>query len=138
MNEATLYHLFRENLVYLEFGNQTALRPFNLTVHQFDALCLLSENEGIRMGELKDKLLSDNSKITRTVDFLEREGFAKRVPDPNDRRAQTVIITEAGGQLRKEATAVHREYLNQKFNTLSDSEKEQLHTLLTKLRVAHE
>ena len=138
MKESKLYQIYREVLVLLEFGNLQALRPFNLTVHQFDALCILAEGEGIRMGELKNRLLSDNSKITRTVDFLEAKRYAERKPDPADRRAQMVYITEVGRALCQEATAVHTAYLSEKFNTLSDLEKDQLHQLLIKLRYAHE
>ncbi|MEM7334802.1 MAG: MarR family transcriptional regulator, partial [Chloroflexota bacterium] len=138
MENSDIYHLYREVLVQLEFGNHQALRPFNLTVHQFDALCILSEKTGVRMGELKDRLLSDNSKMTRTVDYLESNGLAERRPDPIDRRAQVVFLTEAGQQLRNQATVVHTQYLHQKFSALSEGEKNQLVTLLQKMRYAHE
>lgn len=34
--------------------------------------------------------------VTRALDALTRHGFARRVPDPNDRRNVFVEITEAG------------------------------------------
>lgn len=39
------------------------------------------------------------STIVRTLDVLEREGFARREPDPGDRRAYLVRLTAAGQEI---------------------------------------
>lgn len=134
MIEQTIFHTLRELLVLLQFGNGEAIRPFHLTVIQFDTLTVLSQSDGQRMGELCNRLLTDNSKMTRVIDALEGRGLARREADPTDRRAQVVFLTEAGSVLREEVTAVHQTYLQTQFDQLSTAQKEQLASLLTTLR----
>lgn len=133
MDEQQLYHQLRNLLVFVERRNQLALQSHDLTVTQFDTLRLLSAKDGLRMGTLCQRILVDNSKMTRIVDFLEKEGLAERRADPDDRRAQMVVITPKGERLREVTTAVQRQTLHQQFASLSPNEKEQLFTLLTRL-----
>jgi DNA-binding MarR family transcriptional regulator len=55
-----------------------------------------------RMGELAERLCVDPSVVSRQVATLTRSGFAARLPDPVDRRAQLLGITDAGRE------ALHR------------------------------
>ncbi|MEV7419357.1 MarR family winged helix-turn-helix transcriptional regulator [Streptomyces sp. NPDC089919] len=64
----------------------------------YDALVQLSEAPGRRMymKELAAALVYSTSGITRIVDGLERSGYARREPDPCNRRATLVALTEEG------------------------------------------
>lgn len=134
MVEQTLYNQMRENLVLLAFGGQQALEPFELTVGQFDALHLLGLEAGQRMGELSGRLLTDNSKMTRIIDYLSEKGWVERRPDPTDRRAWCVYLTDAGAERRQKATAAHQAYLKEQFAVLDDTSQEQFSALLATLR----
>lgn len=134
MKERALYSYLRENLTYLEFGGNLVLRAFDLTVTHYDALRLLSLEEGQRMGELGKRLLCDNSKMTRIIDHLAERGLAERRPDAEDRRAWQVFLTPAGETLRDQAAAVHETYLQEQFAILDDSEQVQLAQHLDRLR----
>jgi DNA-binding MarR family transcriptional regulator len=46
---------------------------------------------------------ADKTRIITTLDELERAGFLTRTPDPNDRRARLLSITEAGQRVRAAA-----------------------------------
>ncbi len=129
-----LYNSLRENNVLLTSGGQQALERFELTVAQFDALHLLGIEAGQRMGELSDRLLTDNSKMTRIIDYLSARGWVERRPDPTDRRAWCVYLTPSGANHRENATKAHQQYLKEKFATLSVEEQKQLSALLTRLR----
>jgi len=48
------------------------------------------------MGELAAVLSTTPRNITGLVDNLERDGYVKRVPDPDDRRAVQAQLTPAG------------------------------------------
>ena len=50
------------------------------------------------MSELSRTLTIDNSAITGLVDRLERAGFALRRPNPEDRRAYVIHLTDAGAE----------------------------------------
>ncbi|WP_328869043.1 MarR family transcriptional regulator [Streptomyces sp. NBC_00287] len=56
----------------------------------------VADTEPLRPGELATRLGVEASHVTRTVQQLEKSGYVSRVPDPADRRAQRVELTETG------------------------------------------
>lgn len=58
----------------------------------------VADSEPLRPGELAARLGVEASHVTRTVQQLQRTGYASRVPDPDDRRAQRIELTETGRQ----------------------------------------
>src|ERR1700729_2063620 len=60
--------------------------------------------------------------ITDMVDALERLGLAERRPDPTDRRAKLVAITEAGEASLDVANATRERLLKHVFGALSQED----------------
>ncbi|MFI8206623.1 MarR family winged helix-turn-helix transcriptional regulator [Streptomyces sp. NPDC085937] len=58
----------------------------------------MADAEPMRPGELAARLGVEASHVTRTVQHLEKSGHVVRVPDPDDRRAQRIQLTDAGRQ----------------------------------------
>ncbi|WEO99312.1 MarR family transcriptional regulator [Streptomyces sp. FXJ1.172] len=56
----------------------------------------IADCEPLRPGELAQRLGVEASHVTRTVQQLHKAGYASRVPDPDDRRAQRIQLTDAG------------------------------------------
>jgi DNA-binding MarR family transcriptional regulator len=56
----------------------------------------LAEAGPVRPGELAARLSVEAPHVTRQVQRLQRAGYADRVPDPDDRRAQLITLTPAG------------------------------------------
>jgi DNA-binding MarR family transcriptional regulator len=56
----------------------------------------IAESEPLRPGVLAVRLSVEASHVTRQLRQLESDGYVVRVPDPEDRRAQRVQITDAG------------------------------------------
>ncbi|MEU9457151.1 MarR family transcriptional regulator [Streptomyces sp. NPDC048277] len=56
----------------------------------------IAESEPMRPGVLAVRLSVEASHVTRQLRQLEQSGLVIRVPDPDDRRAQRVQITDAG------------------------------------------
>ena len=56
----------------------------------------VADSEPLRPGELAIRLGVEASHVTRTVQQLQKSGYVTRVPDPDDRRAQRIELTEAG------------------------------------------
>ena len=134
MIEKEIYNNLRELIVLMAFATQQLLRPYQLTVEQYDTLLILQLDAGWRMGDLTQKILSDNSKMTRIVDYLEKNGWAERRPDPDDRRAQQVFLTPAGQSLRDAVKAEHDGLLQTWLSLFSDGEREQLQNQLQQFR----
>ncbi|MFJ6084863.1 MarR family winged helix-turn-helix transcriptional regulator [Streptomyces sp. NPDC092369] len=58
----------------------------------------IADSEPLRPGELANRLGVEASHVTRTVQQLQKSGYVTRVPDPVDRRAQRIELTEKGQQ----------------------------------------
>ncbi|MCX5052348.1 MULTISPECIES: MarR family winged helix-turn-helix transcriptional regulator [unclassified Streptomyces] len=58
----------------------------------------VADSEPLRPGELANRLGVEASHVTRTVQQLQKSGYVTRVPDPDDRRAQRIQLTDAGQQ----------------------------------------
>ena len=71
--------------------------------------------------------------ITDIVDALERQGLAERRPDPTDRRAKLVAITDAGEAALNVANATRERLLTQVFGALSGADRATLLRLLDSL-----
>jgi DNA-binding MarR family transcriptional regulator len=56
----------------------------------------LAEAGPARPGELAGRLGVEAPHVTRQVQRLQQAGYADRVPDPDDRRAQLIELTPAG------------------------------------------
>jgi DNA-binding MarR family transcriptional regulator len=95
-----------DRLIYLVFTAQQKLRNHlkhalvkegsRVTPAQAAILALLIEKNGRTMTELSHALSIDNSTITGLVDRLERVGFLRRKPKPEDRRISLITITPEG------------------------------------------
>ncbi|UOZ05908.1 MarR family winged helix-turn-helix transcriptional regulator [Amycolatopsis sp. WQ 127309] len=75
----------------------------------YDALVQLSEapEQRLHMKDLADALVHSASGLTRLVDGLERNGYARREVDAGNRRATLVILTPAGLAALEEAWPTH-------------------------------
>ncbi|HTS97630.1 MAG TPA: MarR family winged helix-turn-helix transcriptional regulator [Streptosporangiaceae bacterium] len=71
--------------------------------------------------------------ITDIVDALERQGLAERRPDPTDRRAKLVAITDAGEACLGVAAAARERLMGQIFGALSQEDRAALLRLLDTL-----
>ncbi|MFE6286367.1 MarR family winged helix-turn-helix transcriptional regulator [Streptomyces sp. NPDC057877] len=58
----------------------------------------IADTEPLRPGELAHRLGVEASHATRTVQQLHQAGYVRRVPDPDDRRAQRIELTTEGRQ----------------------------------------
>src|SRR6266568_3309492 len=56
----------------------------------------VADSEPLRPGQLAHRLGVEASHVTRTAQQLQKSGYVTRVPDPDDRRAQRIELTEAG------------------------------------------
>lgn len=71
--------------------------------------------------------------ITTMVDALEREGLVARMPDPLDRRAISLRLTEAGEALVPRVQVALDEISAAVTAPLTDADQASLHDLLTQL-----
>jgi DNA-binding MarR family transcriptional regulator len=104
---------------------------FGSTLPRFDVLAALSSaGKGLRMSELSGILKVSNGNVTGIVDRLVTDGYVKRGPDENDRRATNVCLTKAGEQHFDILAVAHEGWLSDLLARFDTEEKEFLsHTL---------
>jgi DNA-binding MarR family transcriptional regulator len=111
------------------------LRPFELTFARYEALTLLwfSQHGSLPLGKIGQRLQVHPTSVTNTIDRLESQGLACRVPHPTDRRTTLAEITPQGRALAEQATAALNEAAF-KATGLSERDLDDLFRLLRKLR----
>ena len=72
------------------------LAPTGLTITQYSLLGHVRVFDGISIGALAEKLITDPTTLTRNLRPLRRQGLLRLEADANDRRARRLRLTEAG------------------------------------------
>ena len=83
--------------------------------------------------ELADRVGLDKTTMVVTMDALEADGLAERVPSPGDRRARVITVTPAGRKAVTAGRKVVERVQNQVLDTLESHEREALMDALGKL-----
>lgn len=117
------------------------LRDFGLNKGEWKvlgSLWRLGEPHRLSPGELARIEELSSGAMTNRLDRLERDGLVRRLPDPDDRRAIQVELTEKGRETWEKAVAAQAAKEAVVTASLSEREKEQLTKLLRKLMLAFE
>ncbi len=97
-------------------------------------MILHSAEGGMRQKEIAEIMEIGASATSQMIDKLEKDGFVKRIPDPDDRRATRIILTEEGTARAYEVDNEQESALERFFVNLQEEEKQQLIALLQKIR----
>lgn len=82
------------------------LQELGLTYPQYLAMMVLWESDGITVGEISNRLLTDPGSLTPLLKRLEAEGFITRTRSSKDERVVELRLTEQGRALHEKAKAV--------------------------------
>jgi DNA-binding MarR family transcriptional regulator len=121
-----LHTQFEEHLAMLGI-------PAYLTGPRVRVLIAIEEEGRIRMSELATKLGIKARTVTQFVDALELEALIIRTPDPDDRRATFLQLTDEAPPLIAQARASMSQASDQVLQSLSAEGRSQLQSLLYSL-----
>lgn len=128
--------LMRTNRSLRRQANQE-LHPLGVTPSQFRALRFLSHADGpLRVSELATLLGVVPRSATSVVDELETAGAVRREPDPGDRRATLVVLTESGREVLDRWAEVRRAGMAHLLDRLTPEDQAELVRLLSALAEA--
>ena len=82
------------------------LQALGLTYPQYLAMLVLWEQDGLTVGEISQRLLTDPGSLTPLLKRLESEGLLKRTRSREDERVVLVQLTDKGRTLQDEAQRV--------------------------------
>jgi MarR family transcriptional regulator for hemolysin len=108
-------------------------RRLGLTRAQCRTLGYLARNEGINQAGLADLLEIRPMTLVRQIDRMQEAGWIERRPDPTDRRARRLFLTDKARPVLGRIWDVSSETQDQVLAPLSPDEAEQLIDLLRRV-----
>ena len=109
-------------------------RHLGLTRAQWQVLAHLHRNEGINQVGLADLLDIEAITLCRTLDRMEEGGWVERRPDPKDRRARLLFLTERARPLLDEARGLAEEVYDEALAGLPAGTRAKLSEILMAMR----
>lgn len=109
-------------------------RVLGLSRSQWQVLFYLARNEGTNQSGLAEILEIENITLGRLIDRLEEAGWVERRPDPNDRRARLLYMTEKVAPVMERMRALAEETRNEALEGLPSAQREALIDLLIHIR----
>jgi DNA-binding MarR family transcriptional regulator len=118
----------------LRAAHRETLEPLGVLPSQGRALGVLMRRGPLRPGALAEALGIAARSATEVVDVLEGRGLVARAPDPGDRRATLVALTETGRELGKRIRETRQAETERFFGALGEDDREELARLLRLLK----
>ncbi|MFC7393604.1 MarR family winged helix-turn-helix transcriptional regulator [Scopulibacillus cellulosilyticus] len=112
------------------------IKQYEINFTEFGVLELLYHKGPQPIQQIRHRILLASGSITYVVDQLEKKGYLKRRPCPDDRRVTYAELTDKGNQLLKEIFPKHKQALKSAMSGLEEEEKETLILLLKKLGIS--
>jgi DNA-binding MarR family transcriptional regulator len=109
-------------------------RGIGVTRPQWQVLTILARHEGINQGGLAELLEVEPITLCRMVDRLQEAGLVERRPDPSDRRAWRLFLSEKANGLLGELRPLALNLFDEAMNGLTPAEREGLHEMLERIR----
>lgn len=113
---------------------QEALAPWDINPSHLRALRALNHHGTMRLSKLSDHLRIAPRSATEVVDALEAKALVRRRPDPDDRRATLVEVTEYGASVLAAIRAARGTESERIFSRLSQEDRAHLERILRTLR----
>ena len=114
--------------------SQETLAPWDITPAQFRALRVLQRHGVMRLSELAERLRIAARSATEVIDALQARDLAGRRPDPDDRRATLVELTDHGMQVLHDIREAGGRDSERVFDRLTPADRAALAAILRKLR----
>jgi DNA-binding MarR family transcriptional regulator len=99
------YHIAQAEVATMRFYYKHIGAPFELRPIEYSLLVLLQTNEELSPKQLAQALSLPAPSLTMLVDRLRVRGLLERVRSETDRRSQRVLLTAAGRELTRKASA---------------------------------
>ena len=104
-----------------------------LTPEQFILIDLLWNQGSMSQQQLADQMQKDKNSVTKLVDALERKGFVVREQNRQDRRSNTLVLTEKAEGLKPGAKQKGISILDEMLIGISEEELRSFLVTLGKL-----
>ncbi len=108
-------------------------RSYGASLAQLKVLMLVERAGSLRSADIVEALAQAPRTVTEAVDGLEREGLVLRSPDPADRRAKRITLTDKGQAVVRDLAPLRDAFIAELFASMSDADMADLLRLLKAL-----
>jgi DNA-binding MarR family transcriptional regulator len=108
--------------LYSQLARRAGMPESTLTMTQKLALMELVRMEPLRLGELADHIGVSDPTASRAVEALVVAGLVERIPDPADRRAVLLAVTERGRDDVAQRRAASEAHVAEALDGLSEDD----------------
>jgi DNA-binding MarR family transcriptional regulator len=109
-------------------------RSIGVTRPQWQVLSLLARHEGINQGGLAELLEVEPITLGRMIDRLQEAAVVERRPDPADRRAWRLFLTDKGNQLIDDMRPLALETLETALDGVDPARRDEMLVALDRMR----
>ncbi len=131
--ECIFFQLAKASQNSVRFWGQRAAE-LGVTAAQAMVMRFLFDEDGITSKELGERVQLDSATLTGIIDRLEAQGLVQRADQPDDRRAISVRLTEAGHQTAAKIAELSEEANRDFLKGLSPEDEGTLRRLLAVVR----
>jgi MarR family transcriptional regulator, transcriptional regulator for hemolysin len=128
--ESTLISVAR--LVREAYDARFAGLGLNLT--QASILAYVADFGPVIQTRIADHLQQGRAATGASIDYLQNRGLLERLPDPDDRRAWRIGLTEAGKHVFAQITDIDQRLRTELRSGISKAERQALNGMLTRLQ----
>lgn len=112
----------------------TETKKFGLTTEQYGLLLQLGDRERVSQKRLAGLIHKDQATTGKIVEKLEVKGLLKRLPDPSDRRAFQLYISDNGREVLNELIPVAEALEAQAWEGISAEEMHFFENIMHRLQ----
>lgn len=116
------------------FNRHVENRKLGLTQAQWQALAHIYRQQGMKQAVLADILEAQPITVARLIDRMAANGWVERRPDPNDRRAVGLYLTDKVAPILEEMWNLAADVRAEALQGISEADKDKLVTILTQMR----
>ena len=109
-------------------------RGLGLTRAQWQALAHLARQEGINQSGLAESLEIEPITLCRLIDRMEAAGWVERRPDPGDRRARLLFLTDQAQPIFAKMRAIAEDIYAEALYGLPDGTRERMISNFQRMR----
>ncbi|MEJ2458842.1 MAG: MarR family winged helix-turn-helix transcriptional regulator [Novosphingobium sp.] len=113
--------------------SQIYAEQFGIGIPEWRVAAVLGERHQMTAKQIGEHSTMHKTKVSRAVAALERRGFVKRTPNPNDLRESFLELTKEGEAMYAQLVPQALTFSNTLMNVLEPGQKQALEDIISRL-----
>src|SRR5215469_14580348 len=105
-----------------------------MSIPQFRSLCFVERYDGASLSMVAEHLDLSLPTVSRMINGLVQRGYLQRKSSEDDRRHVSLSLRAKGQAIMREARQATQQYLSERFENLSDEQRQALVAAMQALR----